>query len=99
MRRVVYTIEGNIGSGKSTLLQLLLKHIPQIQIEPEPIGSWQHIDAYNILDTFYQQPHRWAYTFQNYVLVTRMKQLTKQLQTPYSPKELLFTERSVVADR
>jgi len=32
MRKIVYSIEGNIGSGKSTLLKLLSQKMPQIII-------------------------------------------------------------------
>ena len=37
MRRVVFSIEGNIGSGKTTLLQALKRTRPQVVVAEEPI--------------------------------------------------------------
>jgi len=95
---IVYSIEGNIGSGKSTLLQLLRKHIPKMVVSPEPIGEWQRIGTHNILDAYYRDPDRWAYSFQSYALLTRMNQLYTMLRR-HGGEGLLFTERSIAADR
>lgn len=95
---IVYSIEGNIGSGKSTLLQLLRSHIPSMVVSPEPIGEWQRIGAHNILDAYYRDSQRWAYSFQIYALLTRMNQLYRILRS-HNGHGLLFTERSIAADR
>ncbi len=44
---------------------------------PEPIDKWQNVDGKgaNMLDEFYSNPKRFAYTFQNYVFVTRVMQV------------------------
>ena len=49
-----------------------------IAIVPEPVGTWQNLEGGggNILDAFYQQPERYAYTFQNYVFLTRCMQVS-----------------------
>ena len=49
-----------------------------VQVVPEPVDKWQNIGmgSHNILDAFYKEPERYAYTFQNYVFVTRMLQVT-----------------------
>lgn len=46
------------------------------QVVPEPVERWQNVDGKgaNMLDAFYQNPERFAYTFQNYVFVTRVMQ-------------------------
>jgi len=99
MRKIVYSIEGNIGSGKTTLLQMLRNKIPGIVISPEPIGDWQHVSKYNLLEAYYAEPHRWAYTFQNYALLTRMNQLYLLINKQPHNSHVLFSERSVMADK
>lgn len=73
--RTIFSVEGNIGSGKTTLLSLICKEIPQIKIMPEPVADWQNISKFNLLDQYYKEPHRWAYTFQINAVVSRMKNL------------------------
>ena len=49
---------------------------------PEPVEKWQAVrgapgapgPAHNMLDAFYKEPQRYAYTFQNYVFLTRVMQ-------------------------
>lgn len=53
MRKIVYSIEGNIGSGKTTLLQMLKNRLPKIVISSEPISDWQCVSKYNLLETYY----------------------------------------------
>ncbi len=47
------------------------------QVVPEPVDQWQSVgeNGDNVLDAFYKEPQRYAYTFQNYVFVTRMMQV------------------------
>lgn len=44
---------------------------------PEPVDKWQNVGngKVNLLLEFYQNPQRFAYTFQNYVFLTRMVQV------------------------
>ena len=43
---------------------------------PEPVDTWQNLNGGgNILDAFYKDPERYAYTFQNYVFLTRVMQV------------------------
>jgi len=70
--RHILIIEGNIGAGKSTLLRLLSEHFA---IDPvcEPLERWQNVgNGDNLLDRFYKDINRWAYTFQTYAFVTRV---------------------------
>ena len=48
-----------------------------VQVVPEPVAEWQAVDgsSHNILDAFYNAPERYAYTFQNYVFLTRCNQV------------------------
>jgi deoxyadenosine/deoxycytidine kinase len=51
------------------------------QVVPEPVEKWQNIqdanggEPSNLLNAFYRNPERYAYTFQNYVFVTRFMQV------------------------
>lgn len=68
-----FSLEGTIGAGKSTLLQLLTKHLPVHAIS-EPTRKWQHMtEGDNLLALFYQNTPRWAYTFQSYTFISRIK--------------------------
>lgn len=87
---IVYSIEGNIGSGKTTLLHLLRTHLPSMVISAEPIGEWQRVGNHNILDVYYKDPQRWAYSFQSYALLSRMNQLYHMLRA-HPLQGLLFT--------
>lgn len=92
-----FIVEGNIGAGKSTFLRLIEDRLPA-QIVYEPVDQWQHAAAgENLLDHFYKDTKRWAYTFQSYAFITRvMRQCTKAMQSATSAQIL---ERSVYSDR
>ncbi|CAD8118891.1 unnamed protein product [Paramecium sonneborni] len=94
------SIEGNIGSGKSTLLKLLQHNYPQLHYLPEPVKEWQQINGnpkHNILESFYKDPNRWAYTMQNYAFYSRLKHW-KQVMTNLD-KSIILSERSIQADK
>lgn len=88
-------VEGNIGAGKSTFLSLIKKHL-SVDILHEPTDAWQNINGYNVLDAFYKDPNRWAYTFQTYAFITRILAQQEKSKTSSAP---LIVERSVYADR
>jgi len=81
----MYIVEGNIGAGKSTFLELLQKHCPDITVFQEPQASWSS-QAYgqSLLENFYKDAHRWAYTIETLAMVTRMKEhiAAQNLQNP-----------------
>ncbi|KAI3499690.1 hypothetical protein L1887_35495 [Cichorium endivia] len=101
-KRLTFCVEGNISVGKSTFLQRIANETLELQdlveIVPEPIDKWQDIgpDHFNILDAFYAEPQRYAYTFQNYVFVTRVMQ---EKESSSGLKPLRLMERSVFSDR
>lgn len=92
-----YLVEGNIGAGKSTFLMILKQYL-NLQIVPEPCDQWQAVAGkYNVLEQFYKDPQRWAYTFQTYAFITRVMQ-----KAHYEQKNgfgVQIVERSVFSDR
>ena len=89
-------VEGNIGAGKSTFLRLI-KDLLDVQVVYEPHEQWQDIDGENILDSFYKDKNRWAYTFQSYAFITRIMAQEQADKTSF--KSLQILERSVYSDR
>jgi deoxyadenosine/deoxycytidine kinase len=65
-----WSIEGNIGAGKSTLGHALKAKYPKVyNLIPEPVQVWMDT---GMLQSYYNDKKRWAYTFQNFALVTRL---------------------------
>lgn len=89
-------VEGNIGAGKSTFLRLLDEALP-VHLVYEPSARWQDIQGENLLDYFYKDPHRWAYSFQTFAFVTRILELEQESKRTESPVVVL--ERSIYSDR
>lgn len=89
-------VEGNIGAGKSTFLKMLNSYL---DIEPvyEPHQKWQNVEGENLLDKFYKDTKRWAYTFQTYAFVSRVMEHDHYIKN--SAKSNLILERSVFSDR
>lgn len=92
-----FIIEGNIGAGKSTFLSLIEQELP-VQVVYEPHQKWQDVGAGdNLLEKFYSDTPRWAYTFQSYAFITRiMEQMKKAKENKHGTQVL---ERSVYSDR
>lgn len=102
---VKLAVEGNIGAGKSTFLNVLsdgqLELQDIVEVVPEPVDAWRQVpngseEPINLLDRFYQDPKRYAYTFQHYVLLTRME---KDRASRTSTKPIRILERSIFSDR
>ncbi|OGB97004.1 hypothetical protein A3F06_01470 [candidate division TM6 bacterium RIFCSPHIGHO2_12_FULL_36_22] len=92
-----FIIEGNIGAGKSTFLKILEQHLA-IEGVLEPHAKWQDVgDGENLLDLFYKDTPRWAYTFQTYAFVTRVLEQEQRALKAISSVQIL--ERSVFSDR
>lgn len=105
---IIISIDGNIGSGKSTLIDILkeeLKYDKNIIFIDEPVNEWLQINdgKTNILDYFYNDKKRWAYTFQNLAFITRSKLLINSVnnnKTNYFQKrKIIITERSIETDK
>lgn len=96
--RKMFVLEGNIGAGKSTLLRILGEHLP-VDIVSEPTDKWQKVGAAgNLLDLFYKDTPRWAYTFQSYAFVSRVQTILEHQQA-YAADVTQVLERSVYCDR
>ena len=102
---ILITLDGNIGAGKSTLLKALEENIPSITVIQEPVGDWltmMNADGESLLALFYKDVSRWAYTFQNCALLTRLLD-TKRILDTWQPEPgklpIVITERSVLTDR
>lgn len=91
-----FIVEGNIGAGKSTFLRMLTQYL-NAQLIYEPHEKWQNVSGENILDLFYKDTRRWAYTFQSYAFITRILEL--ESQSKKSDCQIQILERSVFSDR
>eukprot|EP00873_Tetraselmis_striata_P040720 jgi/Tetstr1/460984/TSEL_006136.t1 len=109
-RGLTLCVEGNIGVGKTTFLQKLIGQSVELQqvveVVPEPVEQWQNVGDGNInlLEMFYNDQRRYAYTFQHYVFVTRVMQEKHSrehmaAQGEANKKSLRLLERSVFSDR
>ena len=89
-------LEGNIGAGKSTLGQVIAGSEAFGFIE-EPTSAWREGFASNMLDLFYSDTQRWAFTFQICAFVTRAKTWHEVLALTDHSRVVL--ERSIFCDR
>lgn len=86
-------VEGNIGVGKSTYLRLMKDYPDEdVDINAEPLAIWNEL---NLLESFYTDPKRWAYTFQSIAFATRFSVAAQPRKYPGGVRIL---ERSVFAD-
>lgn len=98
--KIVITIEGPIGVGKSTFSQILKSNWENSEIVPEPVDLWKNLinsDGKNMLDTFYTDIKRYAYTFQNVACITRMMKMEETFKT--SNSQYIFLDRSLATDK
>ena len=92
-----FVVEGNIGVGKSTFLRLIKDRL-NVQVVFEPIARWQDVGGSgNLLEKFYNDTARWAYSFQSYAFITRILEQEASSKTAGSLVQVL--ERSVFSDR
>ena len=88
--------EGNIAAGKSTVGRRLHQSGLFAFIE-EPVASWQTDFEDNLLEMFYRDNGRWAFTFQLAAFATRAKTWTDILRRTDHSNVVL--ERSIYCDR
>lgn len=92
----VYSIEGNIGAGKTTVLNILGKSLKDVYFVEEPVKEWQNIGGMNLLEKFYLDSERWGFSFEFYVMLSKLKALTKAAE---SNKSIIILERSLLSNK
>jgi deoxycitidine kinase/deoxyguanosine kinase len=96
----IISIEGNIGAGKSTFVSIINRYVSDSEIVSEPVEMWkklQDTDGSNILEKFYKDIPRWAYSFQNLACITRMIKIEDTIRQ--SDAQYLFLDRSLGTDK
>lgn len=103
------SIEGNIGAGKSTVLEhletYLFKACPNLHGKvlflKEPLDIWEQFhdeNGHTILEKFYKNQKRYAFTFQVMAYITRLSLLKTAIKE--NPNvEIIIIERSLCADK
>ncbi len=94
--RKVILLEGNIAAGKSTVGKSL-KESGMFDFIEEPVDAWQSGFASNLLEAFYRDMKRWAFTFQTMAFLTRAKTWQEGLALTNHSRVVL--ERSLLTDR
>ena len=94
--RIMILIEGNIGAGKTTVGRTLADS-GEFGFVEEPTRAWQEDFSSNMLELFYTDTHRWAFTFQTCAFITRAKTWHEVLVVTDHDRVIL--ERSVFCDR
>ena len=94
--KLMVLLEGNIGAGKTTVGRTIANsgHFGFIE---EPTKVWREGFAANMLDLFYSDTQRWAFTFQICAFVTRAKTWHEVWRQTDQNKVIL--ERSIYCDR
>ncbi len=85
----MYIVEGNIGAGKSTFITLLSSYLPHITYSLEPVDTWARQNyGKSLLEQFYTDPHRWAYTIETLAMLCRSRDyLGKNTHSPFHVME------------
>jgi len=97
----IVSLDGNIGAGKTTLLSAIRDRFPDVLIVPEPVDTWTSLkdeSGKNLLELFYEDKKRWAYTFQNAAILSRLRLLQEAVASA-KPGQIILTERSVLTDK
>jgi deoxyadenosine/deoxycytidine kinase len=104
-------VEGNIGSGKSTFLQMCEDsfapssdgRFTRVITVPEDVDDWMkkepELDGTSVFDLFYHDKKRHAYTFQSFVLLSRVSGILKAIRERNGdPNTVIVCERSYMTD-
>ena len=94
--KFIFSIEGNIGSGKTTIIHHLQRLYKDVLLVEEPVKDWQNLEGENLLKKKNDDLNRWGYSFEAYVLITKMNELTKVAD---SEKKIILIERCMLTDK
>ena len=103
----IISIDGNIGSGKSTFVEMLKNHYSILENQKslnicfleEPVEQWGKIKDENnksIIECFYANPDKYAFSFQMMAYISRLSLLKKAYNEDY---DIIFTERCLLTDK
>ena len=103
----IYSIDGLIGSGKSTLVSKLKETLKSVKISnkkvvfiQEPVKIWMES---GLLNKYYEDSKRWAYTFQNVALLSRYQNIqsaiAQRMNASTTEPVVFVTERCLDTDR
>jgi deoxyadenosine/deoxycytidine kinase len=98
---ILISLDGNIGAGKTTLLESLHEAFPGLVLVKEPVEDWLQMKnerGKSILQLYYDDPKRYAYTFQHTALMTRIRN-TRQAIASAPENAVVVCERSILTDR
>jgi deoxyadenosine/deoxycytidine kinase len=88
----MYIVEGNIGAGKSTFLRLIQQSLYDVSVGLEPLETWQSDSGRGLLEQFYQEPHRWAFTMEHVAMIKRVLDHMRDQETK---EHYRIVERSI----
>lgn len=100
---MLFAVDGNIGSGKSSRVNDLKKHLklnPSFIFLQEPVDDWNSIkskDGTTMLQKFYCDQDKYAFSFQMMAYISRLSLLRKTIRE--NPDCHIVTERSIFTDR
>jgi len=98
----IVTIEGNIGSGKSTFVQTLkdeLQH-DRVCFLQEPVEIWESvkdISGVSILENFYKDSKKYAFSFQMMAYISRLSIIKRAIES--NKYDVIVTERCLLTDK
>tara|TARA_B100000965_G_scaffold304224_1_gene263021 strand:- start:1119 stop:1811 length:693 start_codon:yes stop_codon:yes gene_type:complete len=106
----ILSFDGNIGSGKSTIVKYFQKNFNKycekknkylkVCFLEEPVDTWESIKdkntGNNIIQKFYENNEKYAFSFQMMAYITRLSLLKKALEKDY---DIIITERSIYTDK
>jgi len=101
---VFISVEGNIGAGKTTILKEMQKRLSNDEIVflKEPVDIWESIrdpvDGESILEKFYKDPNKYAFSFQVMAYASRLSIIRRTLEA-HPDCKVIVCERSLDADR
>ena len=100
---MLFAVDGNIGSGKSSRVNDLkhyLKDNSSFVFIQEPVDDWNSIkssEGTTILEKFYHNQDKYAFSFQMMAYISRLALLRKTMRE--NPNCHIITERSIFTDR
>jgi deoxyadenosine/deoxycytidine kinase len=98
-RPKVIVVDGNIAVGKTTWIQIITKRLREeglrVSVVLEPVVEWQKC---GILQKFYKNERKYAYSFQTYVVVTRLKSIIEAHKEHGDNVDFYLLERSCFTD-